>query len=152
MKAKSNCMVLAVSNDDPATTHGATNVLLNMKKYTPVISPCGEVSLRTEVNGDQGFCERFRQAVYSRTEEDAEHRLSCLLPLPQDWHAQKVDTYPLKIDHSLLQKRCSWQVKFITFYQENLTIFRSNFDLPNQLEEKGSIANIKEVLSRTKEL
>lgn len=99
LKAKSNCMVLAVSNDDPATTHGATQVLLNLKKYTPAISPCGEVSLRTEVNGDQGFCEKFRQGVYSRTEEDAEHRLSCLLPLPQDWHAQKVNHLFSEICH-----------------------------------------------------
>ena len=107
MKAKSNCMVLAVSNDDPATTYGATNVMLNMKKYTPVISPCGEVGLRTPVNGDQGFCEKFRQGVYSRSEEDAEHRLNCLLPLPQDWHAQKVNIFSLKFVNSLLQEQCS---------------------------------------------
>ena len=37
MKEKSECMVLAVSNDDCANVHGATNVLLNMLRYTPTL-------------------------------------------------------------------------------------------------------------------
>ena len=91
MAEKSNCMVIAVSNDDPATVFGATSVLLNMLKYTPSISPCGQVRLRIPVNGDQGFCEKTRKGVNSRTElEDPEQRLSPLLPLPQEWHAAKV--------------------------------------------------------------
>ena len=84
-------MVLAVSNHDPATVYGATNVLLNMLKYTAPISPCGNVRLRVPVNGDQGYCEKNRKGVDSRTEvEDPNQRLSPLLPLPQEWHAQKV--------------------------------------------------------------
>ena len=91
MSEKSNSMVIAVSNDDPATVFGATNVLLNMVNYTSCISPCGQVRLRTIVNGDQGFCEKNRKAVNSRTElEDPKERLSPLLPLPQEWHAMKV--------------------------------------------------------------
>ena len=97
MKEKSNCMVIDVSNDDCATVHGATNVLLNMLRYTPVVSPCGNVRLRTVVNGDQGFCEKNRKAVDSRTEvEDPSQRLSPLLPLPQEWHATKVLNNTLK--------------------------------------------------------
>ena len=91
MAEKSDCMVIAVSNDDPATVFGATNVLLNMLDYTPSMTPDGQVRLRTLVNGDQGFCEKSRKAVYSRTEvEDPKQRLSPLLPLPQEWHALKV--------------------------------------------------------------
>lgn len=91
MAEKSNTMVLAVSDDNPATTNGITNVLLNMLRYTPVTSPCGQVRQRTIVNGDQGFSALCHQAVDSRTEVgDPSQRLSPLLPLPQDWHAAKV--------------------------------------------------------------
>ena len=90
MARKSNSMVLAVSDDDPATTFGAINVMLNLKKYVSRKTQCGSITLRTEVFGDQLFCERFRQGVHSRTDEDPDQRLSCFLPLAQDWHAQKV--------------------------------------------------------------
>ena len=96
MKEKSNCMVLAVSNDDCATVYGSTNVLLNMLQYVAPISPCGNVRLRIPVNGDQGYCEKNRKAVDSRTElEDPSQRLSPLLPLAQEWHATKVPARPV---------------------------------------------------------
>ena len=81
MASKSNTMVIAVSNDDPATTKGATDVMLNLLRYVPETSPCGQVRQRTIVNGDQGFVSLCRKAVDSP-----------LLPLPQDWHACKVFT------------------------------------------------------------
>ena len=90
MKEKSNCHVLAVSNENPATTHGATNVCLHMLKYIPTITQCGEVRKKTCLHGDQGFCERCRQAIGTRCDEKATQRLSPLLSLPQDWHAQLV--------------------------------------------------------------
>lgn len=90
MAEKSNCYVLDVCNQDPATTHGATNVCLQMLKYVPVITHCGEVRQKTCLHGDQGFCERCRKAISSRSDEKAEQRLSPLLCLPQDWHAQLV--------------------------------------------------------------
>ena len=93
MASKSNTMVIAVSNDDPATTKGATDVMLNLLRYVPETSPCGQVRQRTIVNGDQGFVSLCRKAVDSRTEvSDPKERLSPLLPLPQDWHACKVFT------------------------------------------------------------
>ena len=87
MKTKSNSIVLAVSPDDPSSSFGATNVLLNMKKYVPEI---GEGKMRVAVNGDQAFCARCRQSVDCKTDEDAEQNLNCFLPLAQDFHAQKV--------------------------------------------------------------
>lgn len=90
MRGKSNCYTVDVSDNDPSTTNGCTNVLLDMLEYVPVICPCGEVRKKTAVFGDQGLCERCRKAVYSRTGEDANQRLNCLVAVPQDFHAMKV--------------------------------------------------------------
>ena len=90
MAQQSNCFVLDVSDDDPATTHGCTSVMLNLLNYVPKISTCGEVGMKTEVFGDQGLVEKSRKATYSRTEEKAGQRLSSLVSLPSDWHAMKV--------------------------------------------------------------
>ena len=84
MAQKSNCFVLDVSDDDPATTHGCTSVMLNLLNYVPKISPCGEVGIKTEVFGDQGLVEKSRKATFSRTEEKAGQRLSSLVSLPSD--------------------------------------------------------------------
>ena len=61
MAQKSNCFVLDVSDDDPATTHGCTSVMLNLLNYVPRISPCGEVGIKTEVVGDLNSCSIFVQ-------------------------------------------------------------------------------------------
>ena len=90
MAEKSNCYVLDVSDDDPATTHGCTSVLLNLLNYVPKVSPCGEVGMKTGVFGDQGLVEKSRKATFIRTEEKAGQRLSSLVSLPSDWHAMKV--------------------------------------------------------------
>ena len=90
MAEKSKCFVLDVSDDDPATTHGCTSVMLNLLKYVPKLSPCGEVGMKTGVFGDQGLVEKSRKATFSRTEEKAGERLSSLVSLPSDWHAMKV--------------------------------------------------------------
>ena len=91
MAEKSECHVLDVSDDDPATTHGCTSVMLNLLRYVPTISPCGGVRKKTVVFGDQGLVEKARKAIFSRTEEKADQRLSPLVALPQDWHAMKVE-------------------------------------------------------------
>ena len=90
MRSKSNVMVLDVSDDDPSTTFGITNVMMNLLKYAPTVSPCGEVRKKCVVFGDQRLVEMARKAVSSRTEEKADQRLNCLVPQPQDFHAQKV--------------------------------------------------------------
>ena len=90
MASKSNLMVLDVTNDDPSTSHGMSSVLHKLLKYTPSISPCGEVRKTTGVNGDQGFVSLARKEVACSTGEEAPGRLSSLLPMPQDWHACKV--------------------------------------------------------------
>lgn len=93
MASKSTPMVLDVTDDDPATSHGMTSVLLKLLEYSPTITPCGEVRKTTGVNGDQGFVAISRKQVACRVgEEEASQRLSCLLPMPQDWHACKVQS------------------------------------------------------------
>ena len=90
MAAKSNCMVLDVSDDDPSSTKGCTDVLLNLLRYSPVVSPCGEVRRKMGVFGDQGLVGLSRKCISSRSDEKAPERLNSLVPQPMDWHAKKV--------------------------------------------------------------
>ena len=91
MASKSTSFVLDVTNDDPSTSHGMTNVLLRLSEYTSPISSSGEVSKILPVNGDQGLVALARSQVACRSGEDAPQRLSCLLPHIMDWHACKVN-------------------------------------------------------------
>ena len=118
MASKSTSFVLDVTNDDPSTSHGMTNVLLRLSEYTSPISSSGEVSKILPVNGDQGLVALARSQVACRSGEDAPQRLSCLLPHIMDWHACKVNlilSYPhprygdiyLKNVNTLGRKYCS---------------------------------------------
>ena len=69
MATKSKVHVLDVSSEDPASTHGATSVCLDLMRYVPTISEDGEKRKRMMVGGDQGVCERFRKAILGRAEE-----------------------------------------------------------------------------------
>ena len=43
------------------------------------------------MKGDQGFVENCQSAIFARTGEAApEERLSAFVPLPQEFHAEKV--------------------------------------------------------------
>ena len=101
-------MVLDVSDDDPSTTKGCTDVLLNLLHYTPVVSPCGEVRRKTAVFGDQGLVGLSRKCISSRSDEKAPERLNSLVPQPMDWHAKKV------VKHILVGSR-SWRGRNLKF-------------------------------------
>ena len=90
MATKSKVHVLDVSSEDPASTHGATSVCLDLMRYVPTISEDGEKRKRMMVGGDQGVCERFRKAILGRAEEKKDQSLSALVCQPMDFHAQKV--------------------------------------------------------------
>ena len=51
MKAKSNCKVLSVINEDPSTTVGMTNVTKSFLPYIPVTSKCGNIRAKTAIQG-----------------------------------------------------------------------------------------------------
>ena len=108
MASKSNTHILSVSNDDPSTTFGQTNVCLNMMKYVPAISESGEVRKNTEVYGDQGYVSLTRKCVASRAgEESSKERISALRAMPQDWHALKVESSWL-LQYNLMDCRRTW--------------------------------------------
>ena len=90
MATKSKVHVLDVSSEDPASTHGATSVCLDLMRYVPTISEDGEKRKRMMVGGDQGVCEMFRKAILGRAEEKKDQSLSALVCQPMDFHAQKV--------------------------------------------------------------
>ena len=143
MASKSTSFVLDVTNDDPSTSHGMTNVLLRLSEYTSPISSSGEVSKILPVNGDQGLVALARSQVACRSGEDAPQRLSCLLPHIMDWHARKVNlilSYPHPRYGDIYLKNVNMSQK-----QENLGLYRQIFDLEGQVNEPGSVSNIKTV-------
>ena len=136
MATKSKVHVLDVSSEDPASTHGATSVCLDLMRYVPTISEDGEKRKRMMVGGDQGVCERFRKAILGRAEEKKDQSLSALVCQPMDFHAQKV----------LLIKDSHLSIKIP---QENLLIYRQSKDLPGEAQVPGSVSNVKRAFSHT---
>ena len=107
MRSKSEVQVLSVDLQDPNTTRGVVEVCKNLLEYTSVVSECGNVRRKKIVNGkqfkhsqflfaivttgDQGFVEKVQGAIFSRTgESDPKERLSPFIPLPQEFHTEKV--------------------------------------------------------------
>ena len=145
MAEKSKCHVLSVSNDDPATNQGATNVCLRLLNYLPVTTHGGEVRKKICLHGDQGFCERFRKAICARTDETVSQRLSPLVALPQDWHAKLV-CLMLYLKMSGAPSR---PIFTFTHLQQSLRIWRQVCDRPGQQHELGSISRTKTVFKHT---
>ena len=90
MASKSESFVLDVSDDDPSTTHGCTQVLLSHLNVAPRISPCREIGKKMVVFCDQGLAEKIRTATHSRTHERVGQRLSCYVAQASEFHALKV--------------------------------------------------------------
>ena len=53
MREVSSGLVLSVENQDPNTTHGVTEVMKNLLKYTPILSSDGHIRQKTNLNGNE---------------------------------------------------------------------------------------------------
>jgi hypothetical protein len=97
-------------------------------------------NLKVYFPGDQSHVEKSRGGIFARTPETSpQERLSPFIPLPQEFHAEKVNN-----------NNCKFRTFNIASIKENMLIWREGFDLMGQNEEPGTVSWVKSVFGHTK--